>query len=81
MTRRARRITRSLVLFIAGLLGISLETFFSLRDHQAPDSTLVLAFLAMLGPPAYEWAGAKGRVEDRKRRGRQADSDDEDEDQ
>lgn len=80
MTRRARRITRSLVLFVAGLLGLSLETFFSLRDHQAPDQTLVLAFLAMLGPPAYEWAGAKGKTEARRRPRRNDHPDDGDED-
>lgn len=78
MTRRARRITRSLILFCAGLLGISLETFFSLRDHDAPDSTLVLAFLAMLGPPAYEWAGAKGKTELRRHSRRDEPDGDED---
>lgn len=53
MTRRGRRITRSVVLFCAGLTGVGLETLYSLRYHESPDSTLVLLFSAMMGLPVY----------------------------
>lgn len=53
MSRRGRRITRGLVLFSAGLIGVGLETLYSLRFHEAPDSTLVLLFSAMMGLPVY----------------------------
>jgi len=53
VTRRQRKVTRSLVLFIAGLAGVALETFYSLHNHETPDSTLILLFSGMIGLPVY----------------------------
>lgn len=61
MTRRGRRITRGVVLFSAGLLGVGLETLYSLRYHESPDSTLILLFSAMMGLPVYISQDNKGR--------------------
>lgn len=51
--RRRVRITRSFILFTGGLVGISYETYYSLRYQQDPNSTLVLIFAAALGLPVY----------------------------
>jgi hypothetical protein len=59
MTRKQKRLTRSMVLFVAGLGGVIAETVYSLRFHQTPDSTLVLLFAAMMGLPVYLQQDAK----------------------
>lgn len=64
MTKRGRRITRSVILFSAGLTGVALETLYSLRFHQTPDSTLILLFSAMMGLPVYLSQDSKGHGDD-----------------
>lgn len=67
MTRRRSRfkITRPRILFAAGILGIAVETLWSLGYHQTPDSTLVLVFSAMMGLPVYLAQDAKRDEHDR----------------
>lgn len=53
MTQLRRRITRTTVLFIVGLLGILAETTYSLLYRETPDPELVIAFVTMMGLPSF----------------------------
>lgn len=46
---RRRNITRDLVLFVAGLVGLGFETVIEKADRP----TLIVAFMAMLGLPTF----------------------------
>lgn len=59
-----RKIKRSAILFTTGLAGTIAETIYSLKDKQAPDSTLVLLFAAMMGLPVFLTQDLKGRNSD-----------------
>lgn len=64
VTRRAARVTRSRILFAAGLIGVAVETLYSLRYHQTPDSALLILFATMMGLPIYFSQDAKGHNDD-----------------
>lgn len=67
MTRHHRKVTRSALLFAAGLAGIGAETYSSLRYNHAPDSGLIFVFAAMMGLPAFLRADTKGQDDEDQR--------------
>lgn len=65
--RYRRKVTRSALLFTAGLVGIGVETYYSLRYHTTPDSGLVFVFAAMMGLPAFLRMDANGQDDEDQR--------------
>lgn len=61
------KLTRSAILFAAGVIGITSETVYSLQYHETPDPTLLILFAAMLGLPIYLSQDARGNNERRSR--------------
>lgn len=55
---------RSTLLFAGGLIGLGVETFYSLQYGKTPDSGLLVLFASMIGLPAFLSLDTKDKDKD-----------------
>jgi hypothetical protein len=69
------KVDRKSVTFAGGLIGLTVETVYSVRYNQAPDSGLLVLFATMLGLPAFLTLDTKDKDRDDDGKPRTGDND------